>query len=277
MSDPFKKVTTGSKLRIPAAAYNTFVDVARDHQASQRRIASTPQTPIRPTGIVLVRNGTGRDLKRYHVLAIDSPIIDPDDNEDEFKNRVALAGVLPDKDEHFGKFVILNEPLKSGAIGRAYVAGVCPVKIDVPDEDHERHYADILDDTTDTLMARHDGAAQILWRAGGTGKQWALVRLGNALPQRVFPVELTLSGGTQGDEVYPASWLYDVRDAITGELLEHDADPIDVPHHWKRPNIGQMIAADYGYAHYRHNSVGGVQLVLGWINETPYQEVCEEA
>ncbi|MCC7193489.1 MAG: hypothetical protein IT444_11970, partial [Phycisphaeraceae bacterium] len=97
---------------------------------------------------------------------------------------------------------------------------------------------------------------------GRTGMQWIVVCLGKLIAMTVFPVELTLSGGTQGDEVYPASWLYDVRDAITGELLKHDADPIDVPHHWKRPNIGQMIAADYGYAHYRHNSVGGVQLVL---------------
>ena len=34
--DPFKKATPGQKLRIPAAAYNAFIDSALDFQRRQR-------------------------------------------------------------------------------------------------------------------------------------------------------------------------------------------------------------------------------------------------
>jgi len=273
MGDTLKKVSKGDKLRIPAAAYNAFIDTARDFQARQRGISSTPQASTRSSGIVLVRNDSGDDLSRYTVLGIDSPIIDPEANLDGFKNRVAVVGVTPSEDDHVGKFVVLLEPLKSGAIGMAYGAGVCPVKIDVPGEDAEYPYADIVDGQTANLEAKHYGAAAILWRAGGTGVQWALVRLGPPMPAFVFPVDLEQAGGEQGDEENPATWTYDVSDPVTEDTLAEGVDPTADPHKWQRPSVGFMIAATFGYAHY--NSDG--DLVLGWINEMVEQASCEDA
>ena len=273
MGDNLKKVSKGDKLRIPAAAYNAFIDTARDFQARQRGISSTPQASTRSSGIVLVRNDSGEDLSRYTVLGIDSPIIAPESNLDGFKNRVAVVGVTPSEDDHVGKFVVLLEPLKSGAVGMAYGAGICPVKIDVPDEDVEYPFADIVDGATANLEAKRSGAASVLWREGGTGVQWALVRLGPPMPAHVFPVNLEQTGGEQGDEENPATWTYDVSDPATDEVLAEGVDPTADPHKWQRPSVGFIIQATFGYAHYNKDG----ELALGWTNEQVEQASCEDA
>jgi hypothetical protein len=277
MSDALKKVQSGQKLQIPAGAYNAFIDAAVDYRRRTAHIGQKSEPTTRQASIVLVRNDSGSNQNRLAVLGIDTPIIDPATNDNEFKNRVALSCVTPAVDTHEGKFVILAEPIAAGKIGRAYAAGVCPVQINVPDEDREYRYAEIDDGVVDNLTVSLIGSAGILWRAGGTGVQWAVVRLGKPVPMHVFPVDLTQYGGEQGDEENPATWTYDVLDVVTGETLESGVDPVAAPHRWQRPSIGQMIAATFGYAHYQDNGSGGLELVLGWINEMVDQEACETA
>jgi len=151
MSDSLRKVQSGQKLVIPAAAYNSFIDAAVDYRRRTAHIGQQSQPSFRQGNIVLVRNDSGSNQNRLAVLGIDTPIIDPASNDSEFKNRVALSCVTPAENTHEGKFVILAEPLASGKIGRAYAAGVCPVQIDVPDEDHEYPFAEIADGVTDRL------------------------------------------------------------------------------------------------------------------------------
>ena len=134
MSDPLRKVQSGQKLQIPARAYNAFVDAAIDHRQRSANIGRESQPSYRSADIVLVRNDSGSPRQQFDILGIDGPIISPDANETQFRSRVALKGVTPGE-SHIGKFVVLAEPLANGKIGRAYAAGVCPVKIDVPDED----------------------------------------------------------------------------------------------------------------------------------------------
>jgi hypothetical protein len=272
-----KKVQSGQPLVIPAGAYNAFIDAALDFRQRTAHIGQGAQPSFAQSGIVLARNDSGGDRQRFEVLGVDGPVIDPSSNEEEFKNRVALACVAPAADTHEGRFVVLAEPVVVGKIGRAFAAGVCAVKLDVPDEDHEWRFAGIADGATANLKAHHRGSAAILWRAGGTGVQWAVVRLGKPIPLHVFPVELSQTGGDQGDEENPATWTYDVLDVETGETLESGVDPTASPHKWQRPSIGQMIAATFGYAHYQENDSGDMELVLGWINETVDQEACESA
>ena len=275
--DSLKKVQSGQPLVIPASAYNAFVDAALDFRGRTAHLGQGAQPSFAQASIVLVRNDSGSNQNRMAVLGVDTPIIDPSANEEEFKNRVALSCVAPAADTHEGKFVVLAEPIASGKIGRAYAAGVCPVKIDVPDEDHEWRYAEIADGITANLKVSMQGSAGILWRAGGTGVQWAVVRLGKPIPIHVFPVDLAQVGGAQGDEANPATWTYDVLDITTGETLESAVDPVAAPHKWQRPCIGWMIPATFGYAHYVPNDSYGYDLVLGWINEMVDQEACETA
>ena len=111
MAGAMQKVKRGDPLVIPASTFNTFIDAARDFQDRQRSARCDAVREQRDTGIVLIRNESGADRERFDVLGIEGPIIERVDNEDEFKQRVALRGVVPSS-PHPGKFAILLEPAK---------------------------------------------------------------------------------------------------------------------------------------------------------------------
>ncbi len=267
--DDLKKVARGTPLRIPAAAYNAFIDAAADYRNRTVGMEGEYKQHDTKTGIVYVRNNAGGDLEQFAVVGLDGLVIGPDDNDREFRHRVVMKGVKPDEDKHRSKFGILVEPVASGKLGRAVVAGLCQVKLNVPDEENEPRFAEIEDSVTGNLKAATYGSAVILWREGGTGVQWAVVRLGN-LPI-LFPVKLEQYGGEQGDDENPATWTYDVTDPVSGETLASAVDPVASPHKWQRPSVGYIIPATFGYAHWDADG----ELVLGWINEVADQEACE--
>ncbi len=271
MGDTLKKVKPGDPLVIPAATFNTFVDAARDY-LQRRHCQSQQGTPSgRHNCIIHVRNDSGADRERYEVLGIDSPIFDPAGDEEAFMNTPAVSGVTPAEEDHAGKFVVLLEPVAVGELALAVAAGAVPVRVDVPDEDYPYRLAEVTDGSASHLTAAKNGSAVILWREGGTGVQWALVRLGNLPQSAVFPVDLAQYGGSQGDDQNPATWTYDVTDPLTGQTLASGVDPTAAPHKWQRPSVGYVIPATFGYAHWDADG----QPVLGWINEVADQEACE--
>jgi len=221
MGDALSKVQSGQPLRIPAAAYNAFVDVARLHQQNQTELAGAGRPAARNPNLVLVRNDSGADVGRFGVLAISDSVFAPTDAE--FKNRVVFAGVTPTASPH-GRFVITAEPIKVGAIGAAFGAGVCPVQIDVTDDEHSQ--ADTALSTTEHLESRHGGAAAILWRPGGTGLQWAIVRLA-AL--EVIYDELTIDDQYTDGRVVEVGlvWKLGGGRTIIPELQEHYDQLVD--------------------------------------------------
>jgi len=265
-----KKVNSGQPFSMKASTFNSFVDAAQDYRNRTLKQSETPVPKNTQSGIVRIRNDSGGDLNMFDVVGLDSVVIKPNENEPEFKHRFALTGVSPDKTKHLGRFGILREPIGSGKIGRAYVDDICPVMLLVEQGDEECRYAEMDDGQTAHLKARYAGSAAILWREGGTGLQWAVVRIG-VLPV-LFPVKLVTAGGTQGTDIEQATWIYDVIDIGNGDVLSPAADPISDPHKWQRPSVGWMIEATFGYAHY--NDQG--EIVLGWINEMVDQEKCEE-
>jgi hypothetical protein len=166
----------GRPLRIPAATWNRLLDMA---QRSANELGAGPEAALEEsTGIVLVKNNSGADVDRFGVLGIDGVVFTPSDNLVEFKRQVAIKGITPAAATHEGTFVVLAEPLKSGAVGRAYAAGVCHVQIDVTDAAHTR--ADVKDSDRAKLASKSDdeGSARILWKESGTGTKWATVMLG---------------------------------------------------------------------------------------------------
>ncbi|HUU90110.1 MAG TPA: hypothetical protein VM238_02750 [Phycisphaerae bacterium] len=213
-----QKVKSGDPLEIPARTHNAFIDAARDHLARQQNVAGAPVAELRPGGIVPVKNASGADRERFDILGIDAPIFTPTDNEDGFKNQVALKGVLPTEADHAGRFAILLEPLKAGAIGLACVQGVCPVKVSVEDEDHP--CADVNDGQAGSLKSGVSGAAFILWKESGTGEKWAVVKLGvppDSLGS-LFAVLVTKDGGVAGDAATDCTFTYTVKDLLGAEL-----------------------------------------------------------
>jgi hypothetical protein len=100
-----------------------------------------------------------------------------------------------------------------------------------------------------------------------TGKFYALPGGGAGA---VIPVKLVQVGGAQGTATTAATWTYDVKDFDTNDTLASGVNPVNSPHQYKRPSVGQMIKATFGYAHYDDDD-----LVLGWINEVADQETCQ--
>ena len=88
-----RKVQPGEPLKIPAAAYNAFVDAANSTKAAMLR--NGQDAGNLGAGTVLVRNATGADLGRFSIVGIDGPVISPTDNLTEFQNRIVLSGVEP--------------------------------------------------------------------------------------------------------------------------------------------------------------------------------------
>ncbi|MBE3070500.1 MAG: hypothetical protein IMZ66_09730, partial [Planctomycetes bacterium] len=195
MGDPLKKVQPGQPLRIPAQTFNTFIDAARDYLGHRQSQGGSPLTERPLSGVVRVKNSSGEDRGRFEILGIDAPVIAPADNEEEFKNAVALKGVTPAAD-HVGRFVVLQEPLKDGAIGRGMAQGVTQVRVRVDEGQEGLWFADICADEGEEclyLVPAARGAACVLWMADqdpelGEGEpdiRWALVRLSNAAGEAV--------------------------------------------------------------------------------------------
>jgi hypothetical protein len=275
MSDAFRTVTSGERFRPSARAWNALMKLAQAYEGGGMDPTGMSALGLSNPAPVLVRNDSGADRDEFEVLGIDGALVLPSDGDmpaSQFKTVLAVKGVTPVDPDHLGRFVILAGPVKAGAIGRGYLAGACPAKIDVPDEDVERPFAEIDDGVSGSLKAVRCGSAGILWREGGTGVQWAIVRLGKRAVPQLFPVDLAQTGGDQGDESNPATWTYDVTVPATGDTLASGVDPVASPHKWQRPSVGQMIAATFGYAHWNEDD----ELVLGWINEMVDQEACDD-
>ena len=212
MGDTMKKVKSGDPLVVPAQTFNSFVDAARDFQGRRQNQGSSQQQAFYPSGIVPVKNASGSDLGRFSVLGLDGPVYTPSDNEDEFVNHVALSGSTPDEADHLGGFCVLMEPLADGAIGRACILGVCPVKVDVVDADHP--YADIKDGDSGQLESGWSGAARILWKEAGTGSKWAYVGLGAGSDRAQFQATVIAQPGSHGGEytLRPTGQVDDTND-----------------------------------------------------------------
>jgi len=178
-----EKKAPGDPLKIPASAYNEFVDAAAAHKRAL--LASTPGNSRglgKESGIVKIKNVGSTDLNQFEILGITDSLFDPEnaDQLSEFKrNPVTLKGTRPNCD-HVGKFVVLLEPAQEDVIARAVISGVVQVQLQVDDEDHT--YADITPaDASKLTTVDGEGSAQIIWKPAGTGLKWAVVRISNSL------------------------------------------------------------------------------------------------
>lgn len=175
--DPFKKVLPGQKLRIPAEAFNGFIDAATYVRARQHNSETDVPESFRQTSIVRVRNTTDETVPRFGILALGESIIQPEDNESEFKNTVAFEGSKPTDPVEPGKYAILLEPLAKDAMGRGIVAGVTPVRLKVnPEQLYD--FAEVEKDTFERLINVPHGSARVLWVEDNEDKErWAVVRI----------------------------------------------------------------------------------------------------
>lgn len=218
MSHDLRKVRSGQKLEIPAKAYNAFVDAAIDLRQRSHGTQQQSNLEQRSTGIMLVRNNSGEDMPRLSVLGLDAPVVSPTDNLQQFKNRAAMSASKPQSD-HQGRFVILLDAIRQGAIGRAYVSGVCPAYVYVESEYDgfvpiDNAYADITENDASKLTAKEEGSAQILWREGGTGDQWAIVRLTGPNQDKLVAVDEQQTPGYLEDQFENTGFVAAAEDVV---------------------------------------------------------------
>ena len=274
MADDLKKVRRGDPLRIPAATFNAFVDAAADFRKRQQGVSREAIPGVRQATIIPIRNGTGDDLDRFDVVGIATPIIDPADNGDEFKSRAMAVGVKPQVPTHRGRFAVMLEPVKDGAVAMGCVSGVIPCRINVDEESHQR--ADVEHEEL-KLLTGHHGSAEILWKEPGKGLKWAVLKIGLAVPLAVtFDVVLKQVEGYAGINCQQdCSYKYDLFDLHTAEKLNEDKDP-QTPIR-PRPAQTQMTAATRGTAYWTVKIVDSkpkiaVQLEEAFENPTPRKQ-----
>ncbi len=187
MGDAFRKVRAGQPLRIPAAAYNAFVDAAVDLRRRERNANAGPALELAQRGIVLVRNDSDDDIEPYHALAITGVLVEPDseDQERTFHSRTPLTGEIATEESSSLSFVLALQPIKPGELGRCVLTGVTPARILIADEtDTTCELA-----TGETVLASTPmGGVPILWKEEGTGEKWAVIEMGQASPGRVTAI-----------------------------------------------------------------------------------------
>ncbi len=228
MATDLKTVKPGDPLVIPAATYNAFVDAARAHRGQLGYAAGPVETHAPNSGVVPVKNVSGQDQPRFAVLGITGPLIKPTENPTEFYGRVVLKAGVP-QDGHVARFVVLLEPLKANAFGRACVSGVCVVKVKMNAETDG--YAEVKTGQTDKLESAAAGSAVLVWvqpqgeRSDPT-VAWTIANLGggggltvqNAIITALAPAKAKLYGptGAAGPEFQLWGWNFQQANVIPG-------------------------------------------------------------
>jgi len=264
MKNAFQHVRSGEPLQIPAVAYNAMLDAAQAH--GNRRINHAPHGNGFGSLFVHIVNKSGTFLRKFDVVGLDGAA--EQRNLNEFRNRIVFRGVVPAK-RHKGKFAVLQEDSSPNMVVRACVYGVTQAVVRVESHNDQPTFCDIAEGVTDHLVSGN--GAEVLWSDQTSTYQWSLIRIGGGGRSALFPVKLNKVGGEQGDDTKVASWTYKVTDALTDEVVGEDISPTASPHQWRRPGIGALREATFGYAHRDKDD----KLVLGWINETLLLEKCD--
>lgn len=211
---------------IPRETFNTIVDVHTLLSRKKLPFGKPPPVPLKGNTTVLVRNDSGSDVERFAVLGIDEPIVLPTDNENEFASNWALACVTPttgdsDTAGHAGRFVVTAEPIANGKIGRAYYAGVCPVRIEIASGEDNPRFAEIIDGETTALQSSSSGSVAVLWSgAAASGEDWALIRFGAGARTNCL---VHLVSAASGGGKYNAKIHFDQPSvSATGDLADAD-------------------------------------------------------
>lgn len=279
MANDLKHVRSGERFRYSATTHNAFVDAALAHRQGQHDQTAGTARSFNQTGIVLVKNNSGADRNRFDILGISTVLIAPTENEQQFQNSVALVGITPDIAIHVGKFAVLMEPLKAGAIGRACVSGVCPCHVRFMAANETIMRADITDADASALMPRLDGSAAILWAGEPSDdpyddRSWCVVRLSNS-PVGIFTVKVRKSGGVAGSDAGDCTWVYDLyRFADDPDVAAPIAEDVE-PYRPRIPLTTYDFAEDDTYGLAMYDELGDVVLIEA-IKEKPQYLDCED-
>ncbi len=214
MTDPLRKPVQGEPFVPSARQFGLFIESAQRVMGLKNPKGLIPD---RSAGHVLVRNDTGGNLVCDHpIVGLGPPIVTPSQRLSVIHERPVFSGVNPSPFVD-GHFAVLENPLVSGAIGRAVISGGTWVRLFVHAEDHDSCRA--IDSVTQ-LYTAEKGSGWILWKEAGLGEKWAYVRLGNPPGSRLILVKLKadhLIGVTMSHPIYRGESVY-LEESIEREL-----------------------------------------------------------
>lgn len=170
---PVRKPISGERYPLSARDLGAMLNAAGTSRTYNR---VTVDESVRPhwTNLALVKNNTGANLAQFAVIGLGSPVVTPTQNLAQFKALPTFIGATPATGTHEGKIGILREPIRSGKLGVAQVAGIAPVRV----TGAAQAFAEITNGQTYLTTAAQAGSASILWAETGASERWALVRIG---------------------------------------------------------------------------------------------------
>jgi hypothetical protein len=181
MGDPYKPLPAGAAVTgMSRTAYNLMLRMLREWRQGGGRGANRSSRTVCE---VLVCNRTYLTAPAFSILGIDEPLISPFKNRFACQQRPGFNGVEPTVDNHLGKWVVLEEPIGAGKIGKAVLVGFAVVRLYVNAADDE--YCDVIDAETiggeKVYLGSGPSGARILWRENaGSGEDticWACICL----------------------------------------------------------------------------------------------------
>lgn len=174
MPDLFAKVRSGDDFEPRAEVWNGFIDAANDFRRRRNGSESSPLLDPSKNGIVPCKNTTASDRSRFQIMTVTGVLYSQSDYDEEFYNQPILTlgatGTPPEK------FVILQEPIKAGELGRGMLCGLSAVQIDMIDATDD--WADVISSDSTMLRSGPFGSARIIYVPSGTGTKWGYVAHG---------------------------------------------------------------------------------------------------
>lgn len=175
-----EKVCSGDALVIRASTWNAFVDAANYvKEARQNQLGHALRSGV-DVGIVLVKNTEAAAYPRFSALVLSGVCVTAAANEDEFVSCTPVFKGAKATSQNAGMpFAVLLEPVAKDEVGRAMVLGITPAKVNVKSAS-DGYAAPKAGSEKGELESAAEGVARILWKADGTGEQWAILQLGGA-------------------------------------------------------------------------------------------------
>lgn len=250
--NPFKPVASGDTFAAKRDWLNEVTRAAQAYRQSRSNLDAGSRASNIKEGLILVGNNSGQDIMQGQVLGISDIFWGPVDNLNEFLFNFALYGDMPDSSS-IGNFVVARGPIAKNAIGQCYAFGICPVRVKVGSMSDQ--WADAVSGQL-YLQSGSSGSAQILYLSSDAltdGTNWALIRFPAAAPAPGnFMVNLTQTGGSNGNKTTAATWTYTAKTLNNATTLGTVLSP-----NKPRP-FGTQTAATLGVAYY--DNTGTFQL-----------------
>lgn len=171
---PSRPFVSGKTTRtLPTRRLNEAINFAEQADRFGNRAVTIPR---QPQFAVSILNESGADWDQWAAVGLGDHLLDPDYNEQDFRQRIGFVGETPDHDDHLDMFAVLTKPIHDGQIGKALLTGMLNCKVDVIHAEH--NYVRPKDGTAE-LETCGAGGGRILKPRPFTdiGEQWATVSL----------------------------------------------------------------------------------------------------